>query len=232
MSAHVRPVRPLTDEHRARVEANIQVAQRVATAFRKMLPHWVDAGELLSAAYEGLCSAARDWDPTRTEDFERFAVNRCWNYVLDGLRATDWMSRMDRQRHKAFTAAREQLITAGTDDPTPDQVLDALGVAHASRQTWLRSASILRCPFDETMDEVLTVADVEEQAERTVLTEHLRVAVTQLSDRHQHVFRRVFEDEAPHADVASELQVTASRISQMCRELETQLRVVMGVDAA
>jgi RNA polymerase sigma factor for flagellar operon FliA len=84
--------RPLTPAHRTLAETHLDVAHRAAAAARRRVPAsaWDD---VLGAAYEGLCSAARDWDADLDPVFTRYAWFRCDHAIGDEMRRQAWFSR-------------------------------------------------------------------------------------------------------------------------------------------
>lgn len=119
--------RPLTPAHRTLAEAHLDVAHRAAAAARRRVPAsaWDD---VLGAAYEGLCGAARDWDADLEANFRKFAAIRCRNTIIDSLRTGNWFGR--RAYEHGATAPIGLPVLTNDDDVIDDMDVEAV-VVHA-----------------------------------------------------------------------------------------------------
>jgi RNA polymerase sigma factor (sigma-70 family) len=85
MARHPSPVVPLTPEQRQMVEDNIKFAHFIANALQNKVPF--DYEELLGLCTEGLCKAARYFDPDKGKfttiaslTIEHFVINKARDY--------------------------------------------------------------------------------------------------------------------------------------------------------
>ena len=195
------------------------------------VPSHVSRDDLTSAGLTALVQAAQAYDAERGVPFERYAATRVRGAILDELRSVDWASRSVRRRARDLEETRTRLagvlgrtptvaevassaglsveeVTANDDDVSRAQVLSLQGSATASLDELVPT----RAPSPEHL--------VEHQERLTYLTE----AIAELPERLRTVVQDYFFAERPMADIAAELGVTDSRISQMRAEALVLLR--------
>ena len=196
------------------------------------LPQHVSRDDLVSAGMLGLVQAARTFNPTHGVPFDRHAANRIRGALLDELRAIDWASRSVRANARRLAHADEQLTARLGRSPNPSELAAELGIARAEvdklvsdvhRATVLNYESVvadgdaedLLPTNDATPDQLLLGR--EQQA-------YLRDAIQALPERLRTVVIGYFYDERPMQELATELGVTESRISQLRAEALILLR--------
>jgi RNA polymerase sigma factor for flagellar operon FliA len=195
------------------------------------LPAHVSREDLVSAGMAALAGAAKSFDPSRGIPFGSFATARIRGALLDELRGLDWASRSVRSRARRVDTTQQELTAALGRTPTRPELAQALGIA---------------------VDELKTIADDVQRAvvlslqgftagtaedlvpERTAGPEdlilhrekigYLHHAINALPDRLRHVVTAYFFNERPMNDIAQELGVTESRISQLRAEALVLLR--------
>jgi RNA polymerase sigma factor for flagellar operon FliA len=190
------------------------------------VPAHVSKDELSSAGLAALAQAARGFDAERGVPFGRFASTRIRGAVLDELRGMDWASRSVRARARRTESAREQLVNTLGRTPTPQELATALGVAvHELDQVAddVQRAVVLSIQgfADPSAVEDAVVAPEPGPEDRLLMQEqihYLHAAVESLPERLRAVVQGYFLDERPMAELAEELGVTDSRVSQMRAE--------------
>jgi RNA polymerase sigma factor FliA len=180
----------------------------------------------------GLAQAARSWDPDRGASFERHAATRIRGALLDELRDSDWASRSVRSRARRLQQAGEELTGRLGRAPTQAELAAELGtdaravhrlVDDVHRATVLNYESIVA---DGEADDLLPSGD---RAPDHVLVDrerraYLADAVLALPERLRTVVIGYFYQERPMLEIAAELGVTESRVSQLRAEALILLR--------
>ena len=221
-----------TDGEERLVRENLALVDYAVTQLAGRLPRHVPKDELVSAAMAGLAQAARSFDPTRDTRFDAYASARIRGALLDELRSRDWASRSVRSKARKMLAAHDALTNELGRTPTTDEVADKLGVAKGAvdtltgdvhRSVVLNYDSVIA---DSAAD---TLLPSDEQSPDVVLLErerrsYLIDAVAALPDRLRHVVVGYFFEERPMQDLADELGVSPSRISQMRAEAVAMLK--------
>jgi len=207
----------------ALVRAHLHLANQAVGELARRLPSHVNRDDLSSAAMLGLAQAARSWDPDRGASFERHAATRIRGALLDELRDSDWASRSVRSRARRLQQAGEELTGRLGRVPTPAELATELGtdpkavhklVGDVHRATVLNYESIVA---DGEAEDLLPSGDrppdhVLVDRERRA---YLADAVLALPERLRAVVIGYFYEERPMLDLAAELGVTESRVSQL-----------------
>ena len=201
---------------------------------REMLgrvPAHIKREDLLSAGYAALVAAARSFDDERGVPFPRFAAARIRGALLDELRGLDWASRSVRQKARRTDGARQALTAELGRTPTVAEVADRLGckaedIESADDDVHRAVLFSLQGFATATADDLVTEpgAGPEELLLRRERLGYLRHAVEVLPERLRTVIIKYFFEERPMADIAAELGVTESRVSQLRSEALGLLR--------
>jgi RNA polymerase sigma factor for flagellar operon FliA len=217
------PVAPLDTD--SLVTQHLPLVGHIVRETAARIPSHVDKDDLSSAGMIALVGASRAFDPERGIPFARYAATRIRGAIVDELRSLDWASRSVRRRGREIDTARATLAAANRRVPDDVQVAEALGLSLAEIQQSaddLARASVLSLDVDadQTFADVLPAADPtpDVQLEHRERLQYLDEAVEELPERLRFVIRGYFIDERPMAELADELGVTESRISQMRAE--------------
>lgn len=190
------------------------------------LPRHIARDDLISAAMAGLAQAARAFDPDRHTNFAHYASARIRGALLDELRNRDWATRSVRAKARRMYAAAEELTAALGRAPTNAELAQTMGVTlravdalfnDVHRSVVLNYDSLTATGDDEWMlpcpeggpDAVLL-----EREQRAYLLD----AVAALPHRLRHVVVGSFFEDRSVQELADDLGVSSSRISQMRSE--------------
>ena len=195
------------------------------------VPGHVQREDLMSAGMLGLAQAAKAFDPERGVSFPGYAATRIRGAIVDELRSLDWASRSVRRRARQVDEARNTLAVTLGRVATDAEVASALGMGLtelAAHEEDLSRASVMSLDGydDASLGDVLpsagpTPVDVIEQRERIA---YLQDAVAELPERLRVVVQGYFYDDLPMADIAEQLGVTESRVSQLRAEAVALMR--------
>jgi RNA polymerase sigma factor for flagellar operon FliA len=206
------------------------VGHMVREMLFKVPPH-VHRDDLASAGYAALVTAAQAYDPQRGIPFGRFAAVRVRGALLDELRSMDWASRSVRARARRADVAREELTRQLGRTPNPEELAELLGVAVgelASVDDDVQRAAVLSLQgfAAGTAEDMVTETSLnpEEMLLHRERLGYLHDAVDVLPERLRYVVEASFLQERPLSEVAAELGVTESRVSQLRTEALALLR--------
>jgi RNA polymerase sigma factor for flagellar operon FliA len=213
------------------VRAHMPLVGHLVREMLARVPAHVNRDDLISAGYAALVAAARGFDESRGVPFARFAAARVRGALLDELRGLDWASRSVRQRARRTDSARQELTAELGRTPNITEVATRLGCSVEdieSADDDVQRAVVFSLQGFATAgaDDMVTEpsAGPEEMLIRRERLGYLRHAVDALPERLHAVITGYFFEERPMAQIAVELGVTESRVSQLRAEALGLLR--------
>lgn len=195
------------------------------------VPSHVSRDDLASAGTLALVVAAQRYDASQGVPFPAYAAKRVRGAIIDELRGMDWASRSVRRRAREIEELRSRLAGELGRPVVDSEIAQALGIttdelsahqADLSRAT-IASLSEMRAGG---MDDLLPSAErsTHEMVEYRERLAYLQDAVATLPERLRVVIEDYFLHDRPMTEIADELGVTQSRISQMRAEALVLLR--------
>ncbi|MCV2392798.1 sigma-70 family RNA polymerase sigma factor [Actinotalea sp. M2MS4P-6] len=216
MNATENPTNALVVEHIALVGYHVN-------AMLGRVPAYVSRADLVSAGHLALVRAARAYDESTGVPFARYAALRIKGALIDELRGMDWASRGARRRARQLTEVSDQLTATLGRAPSREELAEAMGMpveeidaAKTDAETRVLSMDGFDGSIAETV--VSTAMSPEESLLADEKLQYLRAGINSLPERLQYVVTELFFHDRPVADLADELGVTQSRISQLRTE--------------
>ncbi len=220
-----------TPEVEALVRDNLALVGHIVRETMTRLPAHIGRDDLTSAGMTALVLSAQGYDESRGVPFARFAAIRIRGALVDELRSMDWASRSVRGRAREVETARNQLAVTLGRSPRPQEVAETLGFSVSelgSIDADVHRASVLSLQGFAPETGAAMVADAQRGPEQLVLDReqlgYLHDAIAELPERLRHVVQAYFFEQRQMADIAAELGVTESRISQLHTKAVLRLR--------
>lgn len=182
--------------------------------------------DLASAGAIALITSADSFNPDLGVPFGAFARKRILGAFADEMRANDWATRGARRRIKETLAIQETLTAALGRAPGVDEMASALGVDRDSVVAGLADAARTVSTLDDTTAEYLA-ADIPLPEESLLVAErldYLRAAVAALPESMRFIVEQIYLEDRPVKDVAAELGITHSAVSQQRAEAVRLMR--------
>jgi RNA polymerase sigma factor for flagellar operon FliA len=224
VTAPEHPSNDLVTEHMALVGYQV-------SALTARLPPHVHRDDLVSAGHLALVRAARSYNPSTGVPFGRWAALRIRGALIDELRSMDWATRQARQKATRVATVTNELASTLGHTPSILEVAEHTGmtpeeVDSARAVSDVRILSMDAGPEESSLAD--SVADDELGPEERLLVAerhgYLRAAVAALPDKMRQVIQGTFFEGRSAADVAAELGVTQSRVSQLRTEAMALMR--------
>lgn len=225
----------------ALVESHLALVGYSVNEVIARVPSHVSRSDLMSAGAMALVRAARSFDDTKGVPFARYASLRIRGALVDELRSMDWVSRGSRRRARATSEVTDTLTSRLRRSPTKDEIAQAMGVSVREVHTAQADGEARVLSMDAyegalsagLVDASVGPLDAMVSAERM---EYLRVGVECLPDKLAYVVEQLFFHDRPVAELADEMGLTRSRISQLRSEalglLKEGLEANLEADAA
>lgn len=202
------------------------------------LPAVLDYDDLLGYGTLGLIDAVDRFDPARLVKFETYAVTRIRGYIIDQLRALDWIPRSARQRGREIERASTQFEQEQGRPAKRHEIAAALGldttqVAQAQVDAACATISLdvaARTSHDGSELNLLDMIEDAESPSPAVVAEQndlrlsLRAAVAQLPERERHLISLYYGDRLTLKEISVVLGVSESRVCQIHARATARLR--------
>lgn len=208
-----------------------QIAERVAVR----LPPIISKDELIGPGVMGLFDAIDKFDSTRGIKFRTYASLRIKGAILDELRKMDWISRSVRRNINKIEDAVRILELKLDREPKDDEIAEQLGLDMDSYYKMIsRSRGVSLLSLDELMSDDTTsrlnkqVADEPSPFDELKIREVKKIiskALAALSEKEQLVMSLYYYNELTLREIASVLNLTESRISQIHSKAIVRLRI-------
>ncbi|MGV8846773.1 sigma-70 family RNA polymerase sigma factor [Tessaracoccus sp.] len=213
------------------IEQHLHVARFAVAEVAATIPSHVSREDLLSAAHVALVQAADRYDPNGGATFATYVLPRLHGAVIDELRTTDWASRSVRGKARLVNTATDALAATLGRIPTNTEVAAKMGTTTASVDN--TQVDVHRAVMMSTSDPAVAsrVPHTTESAEQVILQReragYLADAIASLPDKLREVVTRNFYDQDTLRDIAADLGVSESRVSQMRTQALTLIHTVM-----
>jgi RNA polymerase sigma factor FliA len=205
------------------IREHLPLVQYIVSDFSRRLPRSIERDDLVAAGMLGLTQAAVSFDDSRQVSFARYARIRINGAILDDLRSRDFATRSVRSSGRVLDAETQRLTSELGRVPTQSEIAKRVGVsidelarmrAELDRavidtfDTWNDDVAF---PSTGSTDPLSVLMGREDQS-------YVRDAIAALPERLRRVVVGYFIDDRPMLELAEELGVTESRISQMRKE--------------
>jgi RNA polymerase sigma factor for flagellar operon FliA len=224
------------------IAEHLGLVHHVARQLSRSLSLDADFDELVSSGTMGLMNALSSFDPGRGLAFSTFAAPRIRGAILDELRRQDHVPRSVRRKTRDLAAARKVLTRKLDRDPVDREVAEHLGIDMTTYWRWQsETESVVQVSLDRpTMEgdvRTSSPADVipdngergiEELLNLEQEVEHLRDAIMELKDQERLVLSLYYYEELKLHEIATILELTESRVSQIRSKAISKLRLMMA----
>ena len=209
-----------------------QVAYRMARRF----PQCVDADDLINIGMIGLIDAVDRYQADRAPSFAAYARIRVQGAIVDEMRKNDWVPRSVRDRATMIERARRELKDKLKRDPTTSEIAARLGVDKGRLLELIQNANIrVLVSTEEGGDDDISVGerlksnqdDPEELTAREHLGAIVRAVISELPEREQVIAEMYYFHDRTFKEIASALNVTESRVSQLHTRMKKRIKEAM-----
>jgi RNA polymerase sigma factor for flagellar operon FliA len=220
---------------------HLGLVHHIARQLSRSLAADVDLDELVSSGTIGLINALDGFDPSRGLAFSTFAAPRIRGAILDDLRRQDHASRSIRRKSRDLATARGALMRELGQAPSSRELAarleidletlgrwqaDVEGIHHVALDRPMGDGAEGTTPLDVLSGS--TGQEIENEINLQQELAVLREALTRLNEQERVVLSLYFFEELKLHEIATVLQVTESRISQIRSKALAKLRTEMA----
>lgn len=223
----------MSNEAEQLVIEHLDLVGYAVTSVLRRVPSSVTRDELISAGNYALVLAARDYDPSTGVPFSRYASMRIRGAIIDELRGMDWATRGARSRARELQDATERLTASLHRNPTREELANSLGttveqVDQARMDLDRRVLSLDAAKFPIAQQVACESPTPEAQVIAKERLTYLKAGINALTPKLRAVIEALYFEGCPVADVANNLGVSQSRISQLRSEALGLIRDAMS----
>ncbi|MBI5949509.1 MAG: FliA/WhiG family RNA polymerase sigma factor [Chloroflexi bacterium] len=198
--------------------------------------------DLVSYGTIGLIEAVDRFDHDLGPSFAGYALHRIRGAMLDAARSFDPLPRSVRHKVKEIGSARNALSLSLGREPLDSEVCESTGIPQREYQETMTVVSRIAIPLEsitgdhdagEGQSEGLILADpadadFTEEIEHRELIDDLGLAISRLPEREKLVVALYFKERLTLDQIASVLEISASRVAQLKGRAIERLRVALG----
>jgi RNA polymerase sigma factor for flagellar operon FliA len=224
------------------LSAHLSLVHHVARQVSRSLAADLDFDELVSAGTIGLMSALDSFDVSRGLAFSTFAVPRIRGAILDELRRQDHVPRSIRRKTREISAAREALARVLGRPPEDREIAEHMKVDLETLWRWKADLEgAVHVPLDRSAGDrdgyshapaELLSGDAEDAIEEKITftqeVEFLRDAIFRLKEQERTVLTLYYFEELKLHEIATILELTESRVSQIRSKALSKLRTELA----
>jgi RNA polymerase sigma factor for flagellar operon FliA len=201
------------------------MVKQIARSMVAHTPASVELDDLIQAGSIGLLRALERFEPDKGVPLRAFVRPCIKGAVLDYLRETDWAPRSVRRFAKQLASAQAQLCTRLQRSPTRVELAVLMhrsvqDVDEMVRSSEAREPRSLDAPCANDrgpplLELLVSPNCCESDAEASQQREILNLEVARLPANERHAVERYFRDDLGVKEIALELGVSESRVSQL-----------------
>lgn len=221
---------------------HLGLVHHVARQMSRSLAADVDFDELVSSGSMGLMNALDAFDPSRGLAFSTFAAPRIRGAILDELRRQDHVPRSIRRKSREIGAARESFTRERGFAPDDRELAARLDVDLDTLWRWQSEIEgIYHMPIDrptgederrgspaDTLPGSVGGQKIEDDLNFQQEVDVLREAILRLKEQERVVLSLYYFEELKLHEIATILELTESRVSQIRSKAITKLRAEMA----
>ena len=215
----------------------VPLVKLVAGRLNMYLGYTVEYDDLVSYGVFGLIDAIDKFDYDKGIKFETYASLRIRGSILDQIRKMDWIPRSVRQKQKQIEQAIAKLEKE--KGANIKDIAAELGISIDEYRSWEGSANISNiASLDEFMEQGpdggvrefknTTYLEPEQAMDRDEVKKMLMEALELLTEKEKKVVLLYYYEDLTLKEVASVLEVSESRISQLHSKALEKMKKHLG----
>lgn len=219
------------DELRERIESCLPLVKHYASQMVSSNSP-LSFEDAVGEGYVGLVRAARNYRLDGGSSFSTFASIAIKGAILDAIRRASPLSRNGRKETQRFQTVADNIQSSGRE-ATLHEIADKMGLDVDRAREVRDQASIrvvsLEQRLAERSDATMPASDdcLEDTVIQAVEAAQVRLAMEQLPQREQAIIRSFFFQGRKHQEVAAQMGISESRVSQLQKRALQRMRQIL-----
>lgn len=217
----------------------VPLVKLVAGRLNMYLGYTVEYDDLVGYGVFGLIDAIDKFDLCKGIKFETYASLRIRGSILDQIRKMDWIPRSVRQKQKQIEVAIAKLEKEKGSNYKDSDIANELGISVDEYRSWESQTNISNiASLDEFMEQGTegtvkefrnnTYIEPEEAMDKEEVKKMLMEALELLTEKEKKVVLLYYYEDLTLKEVASVLEVSESRISQLHSKALEKMKKHLG----
>lgn len=223
----------------------LYIVKAIAVQMRDVYVGFTQVDDIINEGVIVLMKALDKYDLSKNAKFETYVSWRIRGMIIDIARKQDWVPRNIRKNCKEIRERTMEIYTRTGETPTPEEVAEALGMdkkkyEEAAGKMNLFSVLSLDMVLEEAQEKQrvsdIYSTDAENQPEEKYLEnelkETLKEGISSLKEKEQMVLSLYYNEELTMKEIASVLEISEPRVSQIhscaIQKLEQYMRKQMA----
>jgi RNA polymerase sigma factor for flagellar operon FliA len=245
-SGETGPARLSLEEQQELVLQYTPLVRRIARTLPLAIPGVLEFEDAVGYGTCGLVEAVRRYDPSMGTSFHAYAVQRIRGSMIDAFRRMDRLSRTMRQKARETQRVQGELEVILGRTPSDEEAAERMGISveqyreDAAHGRWV-TVSLDRLLERDAQGDSFPAAEMPSDDEGIDFTrrlderetmEDLVEAVKALPERERLVVSLYYVEQMTMKDIASILEVSETRVSQLHAQAVRRLRRTFLTEAA
>jgi RNA polymerase sigma factor FliA len=217
---------------------HMPLVKRIACHLISRLPDNVQLDDLIQSGMLGLLEAIKHYDASQGASFDTYAGIRVRGAMLDELRRSDWTPRSVHKKVRMVAEAIREIENQTGRDAKDSEIASHMGISMAEYNHILQDA--LSCKTF-SIEELVQGEDAliegihasTSQPDELLIglrfKQALTAAIAELPERERLVISLYYDDELNLREIGKVLEVSESRVSQICSQALLRLRAKLSV---
>ena len=208
------------------------LVKRIAHHLSNRLPDSIQIDDLIQAGMLGLLEASKNFDASQGASFETFAGIRIKGAMLDEVRRSDWTPRSVHKNSRRVSEAIHSIEKETQQEARDADIAKHLGISVNEYNQILQDSISCRLfsveELAENEDHHYEPPSEEEEPLSGLMKggfqQALAEAIMHLPERERLVISLYYEDELNLREIGEVLEISESRVSQICSQAVLRLR--------
>lgn len=175
----------------------------------------IEEEDLVSEGVCALVQAAKTYDPEKKDTFAHYIKLKTRGAMIDFLRRQDVLPQQKRKEVKQFQKDLADLESKLNRSANESEILSSLSITKQQYSELIQNINMSSFVYLDTYEYDFLDNYLNSNSSKNELEEMLYEALNSLSEREQLIFQLYFHEDLNFKEIASILEISAARVSQI-----------------